>query len=109
MKLRRASRLLALCSLLLAAGGSFAQDISAPGTSAFCLFELPGGGEKRLFINLTIVQYVELSRNEVKIAYGGGNFGSGHVARLPAKTPEERDALLARLQKTARDCQEKKS
>jgi hypothetical protein len=106
MRFASNARILVLGSLLCAATSAAAQESDRLGTSAFCLFELPGG-DKRLLINLAIVQYVEVARNEVKIAYGGGNFGSGHVARLPAKTPEERDALLARLKKTARACQEK--
>jgi len=74
-------------------------------SSAFCLFELPSapGGARRL-INLGIVQYVELAGDELRIAYGGGNLGSGYEARLALKNEEQGLELLARMQKTAREC-----
>lgn len=82
-----------------------ASDLEGGTTSAsFCLFELPGDGTVRRLINLGIVQYVELSRDELRIAYGGGNLGSGHEARLPLKTAEEGVALVRRMQQTARGC-----
>ena len=97
----------ALCLLgLLAAFGVRAEDTPPPpaGSPAFCLFELPTTGEKRVWINLGIVQYVEASAGEVKIVYGGGNLGSGHEARVPVKTYEESEELLRRLRQTAQNC-----
>lgn len=101
------SRLSAAFGLLglLAAVGVSAEDAPPPaGSPAFCLFELPATGEKRVWINLGIVQYVEASTGEVKIVYGGGNLGSGHEARVPVKTYEESEELLRRLVQTAQNC-----
>lgn len=96
----------ALCLLgLLAAAGARAEDAPPPtGSPSFCLFELPAAGEKRQWINLGIVQYVEAGAGEVKIVYGGGNLGSGHEARVPVKTYEESEELLRRLRQTAQNC-----
>lgn len=91
---------------LLAAFGVRADDAPPPpaGSPAFCLFELPAAGEKRVWINLGIVQYVEAGAGEVKIVYGGGNLGSGHETRVPVKTYEESEELLRRIRQTAQNC-----
>lgn len=48
------------------------------GAPAFCLYELPAGSSgKRRWVNLAIVQYVETTRDEFKIVFGGGTLGSG--------------------------------
>ena len=99
---------LALFILLAAAGRSFGEESSPPpGSTGFCLFELASTSDKRVLINLGIVQYVEVLRDEVKIAYGGGNLGSGHDARVPFKSAEEANNLLSRLKQAASDCQRK--
>lgn len=74
-------------------------------SSAFCLFEVPpvSGGARRL-INLGIVQYVELVDDELRIAYGGGNLGSGYETKIALKSKEQGLELLARMRKTAREC-----
>ena len=96
---------LALFILLAAAGSSFGEESSTPpGSPGFCLFELPANGEKRVLINLAIVQYIEVLRDELKIAYGGGNLGSGHEVRIPFKNAEEANNLLHRLRQAASDC-----
>jgi hypothetical protein len=74
------------------------------GNSAFCLFEVPGSGGVRRFVNLGIVQYVELGAEDVRIYYGGGNLGSGHEARIPLKSRDDGPALIARMQKAAQEC-----
>ena len=79
--------------------------LAAEGSGGFCLFELPDDGTgKRKLINLTIVQYVEIGKDEFKIVYGGGALGSGYEAKVPLATPEDADALLERMRKTAADC-----
>jgi hypothetical protein len=99
---------LILGSLGAVAGNGFAQESSAtPGSTAFCLFEVPLVSEKRVFINLGIVQYVEVLRDELRISYGGGNLGSGHEVRVPIKNADEANALLHRLKQAAADCQRK--
>ena len=77
----------------------------APASAVFCLFELPGGanGTKRL-INLIGVQYLELSSDQLRIFYGGGNLGAGYEARIALKGREEGQDLIARMQKAAQEC-----
>lgn len=79
--------------------------MAADGSGGFCLFELPKDEEgKRRFINLTIVQFVDVSKEEIKIVYGGGSLGSGYEVKVALKSPEEGRALLDRMRKTAADC-----
>lgn len=86
-----------------------AQPLAAPlggsSSASFCLFEasLPQS-DKRIFLNLGIVQYVELRADEVRVYYGGGNLGSGHEFRMPVRSDEEAQAYLQRMQATAANC-----
>ncbi|WP_079435258.1 hypothetical protein [Zoogloea sp. LCSB751] len=73
-------------------------------SAGFCLFPLPSDSGVQRWINLGIVQYVDVRPDEVRIYFGGGNLGSGHEARIPAKGREEADALLARLRRAAAAC-----
>ena len=77
---------------------------SGIGSTSFCLFELPGGGDRTQWINLGIVQYIEVRADEIRIFYGGGNLGSGHEARIAVKQRQDALALLDRLRETARAC-----
>jgi hypothetical protein len=90
-----------LLALLLQATGALAQ---ATGSTAFCLFPVPADGGVQRWINLGIVQYVEARNDDVRIYYGGGNLGSGHEARIPVKSREEAEAVLARLRRSAALC-----
>ncbi|MCK6393223.1 hypothetical protein [Zoogloea sp.] len=90
-----------LLALLLQASGALAQ---ATGSTAFCLFPVPADGGVQRWINLGIVQYVEARNDDVRIYYGGGNLGSGHEARIPVKSREEAEAVLARLRRSAALC-----
>lgn len=75
------------------------------GSTAFCLLELPAEGEgRRRWVNLGIVQYLEFSRNELRIYYGGGNLGSGHEARIPLSGPTQLQETLDRIGATAANC-----
>lgn len=77
----------------------------AGGSTAFCLFELPGEYEDRKrWVNLGVVQYVEAGRHEVRIAYGGGNFGGGYEARIPVASAGEALAVVDRMRKAAAAC-----
>lgn len=76
----------------------------ATGSTGFCLFEVPAGNERRQWINLAHVQYVEQRAEEVHIYFGGGSLGSGHEARIPARTPDEAATLLQRLRREAAYC-----
>ena len=87
--------------LLVLALPALAQS---PGSTAFCLFPVPADGGVQRWINLGIVQYVDVRADDVRIYYGGGNLGSGHEARIPVKDREEADAVLARLRRSATLC-----
>jgi len=103
----RPDRLLCIVSTLLALSGwgaAFAQAV-IPGSTAFCLYEVPTDETgKRRWINLGIVQYVDATRAEVKISYGGGAFGSGYDARIPVASMEEALAMLEKMRRVAAAC-----
>ncbi len=102
--------ILLLSSPALAAGLTSASPIglvAMGGSTAFCLYELPGDDSgKRRWINLGIVQYIEAAPTELKIAYGGGSFGSGFDARIPLANADEALATIERMRKTAAACRE---
>ena len=75
------------------------------GSTAFCLYELPGQGNgKKRLINLAIVQYVETTRDELRIVFGGGNLGSGYEAVIPLSSPDEASTQLQKMMDRARAC-----
>ncbi len=96
------ARLLA-AALALPAAAADPQPTPA-GSTAFCLFALPPDNGTQRFINLGIVQYVDLRADELRVYFGGGNLGSGHEARIPVNSRDEADAVLARLRATAARC-----
>jgi hypothetical protein len=77
---------------------------SSTGSASFCLFALPADNGGQRFINLGIVQYVDVHADSVQIGYGGGNFGSGHEAKIPVKSHDEAVAMVGKLRQTAEDC-----
>ena len=84
-------------------GDSVKQAIN--GSTAFCLYELPADDSgKRRWLNLGIVQYVEFNRNELKIAYGGGNLGSGHEFKIPISSPAQLQDELDKIKRAAASC-----
>ena len=90
-----------LLAVLLPAARAMAGEAGGP----LCLFEIPDQGQgKRKLINLTIVQYVEITRDELRIYYGGGSFGSGHEERIPLAKPDDAKLWLERMRKTSADC-----
>ena len=105
-EVKRTHRLLivgAACALILA-GTACAQPV-VPGSTAFCLYEIPvDESGKRRWINLGIVQYVEVTRTELKISYGAGGFGSGHEARIAIASAEEAAVLLEKMRRVAAAC-----
>ncbi|MCK9382858.1 MAG: hypothetical protein M0P95_17580 [Sulfuritalea sp.] len=89
---------------LTGARATFAQPVVA-GSIAFCPYEIPTDETgKRRWINLGIVQYIEATRTDLKIAYGAGSFGSGHEARIPVTSVEEALTVLERMRKVAASC-----
>lgn len=75
------------------------------GSTGFCLYELPGDGNgRKRWINLAIVQYVETTRDELRIIYGGGNLGSGYEAKIPLASPDDAAGQLQKLMDRARAC-----
>lgn len=79
-------------------------ETSHVGSTAFCLFELPADGDRRILLNLGIVQYVELRATELRIYYGGGNFGGGHEVRVPLANKDEGIVFVKRMQVAAASC-----
>lgn len=76
-----------------------------PGSTAFCLYEIPVDETgRRRWINLGIVQYVEATRTELKISYGGGGLGSGHDAKISVTSMEEALAILEKMRRVAAAC-----
>ena len=76
-----------------------------PGSPSFCLYELSvDDSSKRKWINLGIVQYVDLNRGELKIYYGGGNFGGGYEVKVPVASAAEGVALINQMRQTAAAC-----
>lgn len=89
---------------LLAGRAAWAQPV-IPGSTAFCLYEVPTDETgKRRWINLGIVQYVEATRTELKIAYGAGSFGAGHEAKIPVANMEEALTLMEKMRRVAAAC-----
>lgn len=96
---------LVIAALALAASALVCAQPVIPGSTAFCLYEVPlDETGKRRWINIGIVQYVEASRSEVRIYYGGGAFGAGHDARIPVNSMEEAAAILEKLRRVATAC-----
>lgn len=97
---------LALLPAALSAAPVSADEAPArPGaSSAFCLFELPREGDTQRLVNLGIVQYVDVAKEELRLYFGGGNLGSGHELRLAVKGRAEALEWVTRMQAAARDC-----
>jgi hypothetical protein len=71
--------------------------------SPFCLWPVPGSETKR-FINLTVVQTIDITNEELRIAFGGGNLGSGHEIKLAIKNRAEGLKTLQEMSDTAHRC-----
>jgi len=101
------TRLLPFAAALLALAAvspACAQPV-IPGSTAFCLYEVPiDENGKRRWINLGIVQYVEATRSEVKILYGAGAFGSGHEVRIAVGGMDEAQLVLEKMRRIANAC-----
>ncbi len=101
------NRLLNIICAAVALGGlrvACAEPVF-PGSTAYCLYEVPTDEPgKRRWINLAIVQYVEATRTELKIYFGGGSFGAGHEAKIPLASMEEAAAIMEKLRKAAAGC-----
>jgi len=96
---------LVIAALALAASGLVCAQPVIPGSTAFCLYEVPVDETgKRRWINLGIVQYIDATRSEVRIFYGGGAFGAGHDARIPVSSMEEAHTILEKLRRVAAAC-----
>jgi hypothetical protein len=97
--------LIACAALALIGTQAVRAQPAVPGSIAFCLYEIPlDEAGKRRWINLGIVQYVEATRTEVKIAYGAGGLGSGHEAKIPVTSIEEAAAILEKMRRVAAAC-----
>lgn len=103
---KRTCLVTAFCALaLLAEVRSAGAQPVVPGSTAFCLYEIPvDEGGKRRWINLGIVQYVEATHTEVKILYGAGAFGSGHEVRIGVASMEAALLVLEKMRRVAAAC-----
>lgn len=102
-------RELLVVALLLSLGGFHSSvraesDASVPGSPSFCLFELPPEHGNRIWVNLSFVQYIELRHDELRVYYGGGNFGSGQRLRVPVASQADGLAFMKRMQTAAASC-----
>lgn len=108
MQARRKKHLAAIAMLLsLIAWQRSAQaqiDPLPPGSPTFCLFALPSEANKRAWLNLGLVQYIELHPSELRIYYGGGHFGSGHELRIPMTSKDEASAFMKKMLTSAASC-----
>ena len=97
---------LILCAALaLTAQRAAVAQPAVPGSIAFCLYEIPlDETGKRRWINLGIVQYVEATRTELKISYGGGGFGSGHDVKIPVASMDDATVILEKIRRAAAAC-----
>lgn len=80
-------------------------SLAVPVTAApFCPYKLPGEGKVERYLNLTVVQYVDISDDTVLVSYGGGNFGAGHELRI--KVPNRAEGLewLRKMSDAAKAC-----
>lgn len=94
-----------LASITLTACALAQAQPVIPGSTAFCLYEVPvDESGKRRWINLGIVQYVEATRSEVRIYYGGGAFGAGHDVRIQVNGVDEANTVLEKLRRVAAAC-----
>lgn len=98
--------LVALSAATILFGTPFASaQIVVPGSTAFCLYEIPvDEAGKRRWINLGIVQYVEVTSADLKILYGGGSFGSGHEVKIPISSKEEVATIMEKMRRVAAAC-----
>jgi hypothetical protein len=95
----------ALASALLLASSAGNVFAAENGGGAFCPFELPEQEPgKQRFVNLAIIQYVDVGKDELKIVYGGGALGSGYEVKVALSKPGDGKEFLDRMRKTAAQC-----
>jgi hypothetical protein len=74
----------------------------------FCLWHAPWGkdmqGKPDRWLNLTVVQYIDVTDTDVHIVFGGGNLGSGHDLHIQVKNRDEAQKILKDLNDTAKAC-----
>jgi hypothetical protein len=96
---------LALLSAPLWAQGAEPATVSpTAGSVSFCLYEVPAGSGVTRWANLAIVQYVDLTKDHLRLVFGGGNFGGGYEADIPIKNREEGLSQLRKVQAAAQEC-----
>ena len=61
-------------------------------------------GDKRTWVNMGIIQYIELRPAELRIYFGAGNLGGGHETRIPVSSRDEGLAMLKKMQANASSC-----
>lgn len=103
--MRRPSfRTVCILAILATARTTCAQP-AIPGSTAFCLYEVPfDEAGKRRWINLGIVQYIEVTPTEVRIIYGAGAFGSGHEVKIAVPNGESALLVVEKMRRVAAAC-----
>ena len=79
--------------------------INCVSAAPFCAWKIPLETKPERWINLTVVQYIDLGDEEVKISFGGGNLGSGYDAKIPVKSRDEAAKILKSMQDSAKLCE----
>ena len=70
--------------------------------ATFCAWKIPNDDKR--WINLTVVQYIDVGDEDVRIAFGGGNLGSGYDIRIPTKSREDGAKILKAMQDASKQC-----
>ena len=72
--------------------------------ATFCPWKAPGEAKPERFVNLTVVQYVDIADEELRVSFGGGNFGSGFEIKIATKSREDGLKILKTMQDAAKQC-----
>ncbi|WP_027468715.1 hypothetical protein [Deefgea rivuli] len=83
---------------------SFILTATTSAAATFCPWKILGEAKPERFINLTVVQYVDIADDELRVSFGGGNFGSGYDVKIAIKTREDGLKILKAMQETAKQC-----
>jgi hypothetical protein len=83
---------------------SFILTAATSAAATFCPWKAPSEAKPERFINLTVVQYVDIADDELRVSFGGGNFGSGYDFKIATKNREDGLKILKAMQDTAKQC-----
>ena len=86
-----------------------AATLALPAMAApFCVWKVPASKDAAMkfdrYLNLTVVQYIDVSDTDVHIVFGGGNLGSGHDLHIPVKNRAEGQRIVQDLTDVGHAC-----